>query len=124
MTSRAPATSSALSGRNDVRPAAPAAGRRTWRYTPLMTYLRIAAVILTILFAALLVWLYGVRTTLIWAVAMTAFLGVLYLITIPLRRRQERALRELGLDRHGRPLPETAEEEESDRRAAADQRKR
>jgi hypothetical protein len=76
-----------------------------------MTYLRIAAVALTILFAALLIWLYGVRTTLIWAACMAAFLGVLYLVTTPLRRRQERALRALGLDRHGRPLPETMADE-------------
>jgi ABC-type bacteriocin/lantibiotic exporter with double-glycine peptidase domain len=58
-----------------------------------MTYLRIAAVALTILFAALLIWLYGIRPTLVWAAAMAAFLGVLYLATTPLRRRQERALR-------------------------------
>jgi len=84
-----------------------------------MTYLRIAAVALTIMFAALLIWLYGVKTTLIWAACMAAFIGVLYLVTTPLRRRQERALRELGLDRRGRPLPETAEEENGDRRAPA-----
>jgi len=42
--------------------------------------------------------------------AMTAFLGVLYLATTPLRRRQERALRALGLDRHGRPLAEDVED--------------
>jgi hypothetical protein len=83
-----------------------------------MTYLRIAAVTLTILFAVLLIWLYGVRTTLIWAACMAAFLGVLYLITTPLRRRQERALRALGLDRRGRPLPEIVEEEDGERRAA------
>lgn len=53
---------------------------------------------------------------------MAAFLGVLYLATTPLRRRQERALRALGLDRHGRPLPETTEEEEGDRRATAGDR--
>ena len=82
-----------------------------------MTYLRIAAVTLTILFAVLLIWLYGIRTTLVWAAAMAAFLGVLYLITTPLRRRQERALRALGLDRHGRPLPEFAEEDEDERAA-------
>ena len=80
-----------------------------------MTYLRIAAVALTILFAALLIWLYGIGTTLIWAAAMAAFLGLLYLATTPLRRRQERALRALGLDRHGWPLPESAEEEQGDR---------
>ena len=82
-----------------------------------MTYLRIAAVALTILFAALLIWLYGISTTLIWAAAMAGFLGVLYLAATPLRRRRERALRALGLDRQGRPLPETTEEEEGDRRA-------
>jgi hypothetical protein len=37
-----------------------------------MTYLRIAAVALTILFAALLIWLYGIRPTLVWAAAMAA----------------------------------------------------
>jgi len=82
-----------------------------------MTYLRIAAVALTITFAVLLIWLYGIKTTLVWAAAMAAFLGVLYLITTPLRRRQERALRALGLDRHGRPLPEFSEEDEDDRPA-------
>ena len=82
-----------------------------------MTYLRIAAVALTILFAALLIWHYGISTTLIWAAAMAGFLGVLYLATTPLRRRRERALRALGLDRQGRPLPETIEGEEGDRRA-------
>ena len=84
-----------------------------------MTYLRIAAVALTITFAVLLIWLYGIKTTLVWAAAMAAFLGVLYLITTPLRRRQERALRALGLDRHGRPLPEAAEEQDRDREAGA-----
>lgn len=84
-----------------------------------MTFLRIAAVALTVFFAVLLIWLYGIRMTLVWAAAMAAFLGVLYLITAPLRRRQERALRALGLDRHGRPLPEFAEADE-DERAAVD----
>jgi hypothetical protein len=79
---------------------------------------------LTILFAALLIWLYGIRPTLVWAAAMAAFLGVLYLATTPLRRRQERALRALGLDRHGRPLPESAGEDEGDRRATAGDRGR
>jgi hypothetical protein len=87
-----------------------------------MTYLRIAAVALTILFTALLIWLYGVRTTLIWAAAMAAFLGVLYLATTPLRRRQERALRALGLDRSGRPLPETLIDEADGGSYAADHR--
>jgi hypothetical protein len=90
-----------------------------------MTYLRIAAVALTILFAALLIWLYGIRTTVIWAAAMAAFIGVLYLVTMPLRRRQERALRALGLDRYGRPLAETLEaDEESARRSGAKDRGR
>jgi hypothetical protein len=53
---------------------------------------------------------------------MAGFLGVLYLITMPLRRRQERALRALGLDRHGRPLPECADEVEDERRAGAGER--
>ena len=89
---------------------------------PSMTYLRIAAVALTILFAALLIWLYGLRMTLVWAAAMAAFIGLLYLATTPLRRRQKRVLRALGLDRYGRPLLETAEEEEVERRAAASER--
>jgi hypothetical protein len=76
-----------------------------------MTYLRIAAVTLTILFAALLIWLYGMRTTLIWAAGMAAFIGILYVATTPLRRRQERAFRQLGLDRHGRPLPQEVDED-------------
>ena len=118
--SRAPATSSTFKRRDDDRPAVPAAGRRSRLYNPVMTYLRIAAVALTILFAALLIWLYGVRTTLIWTACMAAFLGLLYLVTMPLRRRQERALRALGLDRHGWPLPETAEVEEGDRRAVGE----
>ena len=72
-----------------------------------MTYLRIAAVALTILFAVLLIRLYGIRTTLVWAAAMTAFIGLLYLV------------RALGRDRHGRPLAETAYEKEGGRRPAA-----
>ena len=84
-----------------------------------MTYLRIAAVALTILFAVLLIRLYGIRTTLVWAAAMTAFIGLLYLATTPLRGRRERALRALGRDRHGRPLAETAYEKEGGRRPAA-----
>jgi hypothetical protein len=75
-------------------------------------YWRIAAVFLTLLFAATLVWLYGVRTSLIWAAAMAAFLMILWAATIPLRRRQRRVFREMGLDRDGRPLPEEEEEEE------------
>jgi hypothetical protein len=76
-------------------------------------YWRIAAVALTALFVALLVWLYGVRTTLIWAAAMGAFLAVLWAVTIPLRKRQRRVLREMGLGPDGRPLPEE-EEDDSD----------
>jgi hypothetical protein len=60
-----------------------------------MTYLRIAAVALTLLFATLLIWLYGIMTTLIWAAAVAALPGALYLAT-PLRRRQDRALLALG----------------------------
>lgn len=77
-----------------------------------MLYWRIAAVSLTVLFAATLVWLYGVRTSLIWAAAMAAFLLILWAATIPLRRRQRRVYREMGLDQDGRPLPEEEEEEE------------
>jgi hypothetical protein len=75
-------------------------------------YWRIAAVALTALFVVLLVWLYGVRTTLIWAAAMAAFLLVLWLAAVPLRARQRRAWREMGLGPDGRPLPE--EEDEAD----------
>jgi hypothetical protein len=74
-------------------------------------YWRIAAVGLTALFVATLVWLYGVRTTLIWAAAMAAFLLVLWAVTIPLRARQRRVWREMGLGPDGRPLPEEEEEE-------------
>ncbi len=77
-----------------------------------MLYWRIAAVACTAFFVFMLVWLYGVRTTLIWAAAMAAFLLVLWAATIPLRRRQRRVWREMGLGPDGRPLPE--EEEESD----------
>ncbi len=73
---------------------------------------RIAAVACTVFFAALLVWLYGVRTTLIWAAAMAAFLLVLWAATIPLRVRRRRALRQMGLGPDGRPLPEEQDEEE------------
>jgi hypothetical protein len=76
-----------------------------------MLYWRIAAVGLTALFVATLVWLYGVRTTLIWAAAMAAFLLVLWAVTIPLRARQRRVWREMGLGPDGRPLPEEEEEE-------------
>ena len=77
-----------------------------------MLYWRIAAVTLTLLFAATLVWLYGVRTSLIWAAAMAGFLLVLWAATIPLRRRQRRVLREMGLGPDGRPLPEEEVEED------------
>lgn len=79
-----------------------------------MLYWRIAAVALTALFAVLLVWLYGVRTTLIWAAAMAAFLFVLWLATVPLRARQRRVWRQMGLGPDGRPLSEEESEEESD----------
>jgi hypothetical protein len=78
-----------------------------------MLYWRIAAVGLTALFVALLVWLYGVRTTLIWAAAMAAFLLVLWAVTIPLRARQRRVWREMGLGPDGRPLPDEEEEDET-----------
>ncbi len=74
-----------------------------------MIPLRIAAVACTALFAALLVWLYGIRTTLVWAAAMGGFLLVLWAATIPLRVRQRRAWREMGLGPDGRPLPEVEE---------------
>ncbi|NLE22914.1 MAG: hypothetical protein GX624_09065 [Actinobacteria bacterium] len=70
-----------------------------------MIYWRVFAVSATALFAALLIWLYGVTTTLIWAAAMAAFLLVLWLAAIPLRARQRRAWREMGLGPDGRPLP-------------------
>lgn len=76
-----------------------------------MLYWRIAAVACTAFFVIVLVWLYGVRTTLVWAAAMAAFLLVLWAATIPLRKRQQRVWREMGLGRDGRPLPE--EEDES-----------
>jgi hypothetical protein len=66
--------------------------------------LRIAAVAGTAFFAVLLIWLYGVKTTLIWAAAMAAFLLVLWLATSPLRARQRRVWREMGLGPDGRPL--------------------
>jgi hypothetical protein len=75
-------------------------------------YWRIAAVSLTALFAATLVWLYGVRTSLIWAAAMAAFLLLLWAATIPMRRRQRRIFREMGLGPDGRPLPEEEDEDE------------
>jgi hypothetical protein len=72
---------------------------------------RIAAVSCTVVFAVLLVWLYGVRTTVIWAAAMAGFLLVLWAATVPLRARQRRVWREMGLGPDGRPLPETEEDE-------------
>jgi len=77
-------------------------------------YLRIAAVACTALFAVLLVWLYGVETTLIWAASMAAFLLVLWAATIPLRARQRRVWLEMGLGRDGRPLPEVEDDEPVD----------
>lgn len=80
-----------------------------------MLYWRIAAVSCTVFFVVLLVWLYGVRTTLIWAGAMAAFLLVLWAATIPLRARQRRVWREMGLGPDGRPLQyEEQEDEEGD----------
>jgi hypothetical protein len=82
-----------------------------------MLYLRILAVTLTALFVALLIWLYGVRTTLVWAAAMAAFLCVLWLASIPLRARQRRIWREMGLGPDGRPLPEEEDEPPRERGA-------
>lgn len=76
-----------------------------------MLYMRIAAISFTLLFAAMFVWLYGVRTTLIWAAAMAAFIGGLWVVTMPLRRRQRRAWLEMGLGPDGRPLEEEEEVE-------------
>lgn len=70
-----------------------------------MLVARIAAVAAVILFAAVLVWLYGIGTTLVWAGAMAAFLLVLWVATTPLRARQRRIWREMGLGPDGRPLP-------------------
>jgi hypothetical protein len=78
-----------------------------------MVYMRVAAVACTIAFAALLIWLYGVRTTVIWAACMAAFLLVLWAATVPLRRRQRKVWLEMGLGPDGRPLPETEDDEES-----------
>ena len=75
-----------------------------------MLYSRIAAVLGTALIVALLVWLNGIKTTLIWAAAMAAFLLILWAATVPLRRRQRRIWREMGLGPDGRPLPEENEE--------------
>jgi Flp pilus assembly protein TadB len=85
------------------------------RYNRGMTYLRIFAVVTTIAFAALLVWLYGVKTTVIWALAMAGFIIVLWVVTMPLRARQRRVWREMGLGPDGRPLPEEeTDEDEAD----------
>jgi hypothetical protein len=78
-------------------------------------YWRIAAVTLTALFIALLVWLYGVRTTLIWAAAMGGFLLVLWVATMPLRARQRRVWREMGLGPDGRPSPDIEQDGRADR---------
>jgi type VI protein secretion system component VasK len=85
------------------------------------TIMRILAVTLTLLFAALLVSLYGVKTTLIWAAAMAAFLALLYLATMPLRARQRRLWAEHARALNGRPLPEEAEEEKDDPMEADDE---
>jgi hypothetical protein len=77
-------------------------------------YWRIAAIALSGLFVVLLVWLYGVRITLIWAAAMAGFLALLWLASVPLRARQRRVWREMGLGPDGRPL---VEEQEEDARA-------
>jgi hypothetical protein len=79
-----------------------------------MLYWRIAAVACTVFFVVLLVWLYGVRTTVIWAAAMAALLLVLWAATVPLRARQRRVWREMGLGRDGRPLPQEEEEDEGE----------
>jgi hypothetical protein len=78
-----------------------------------MLYWRVAAVAGTLFFVVLLVWLYGVRTTLIWAGAMAAFLLILWVATMPLRARQRRAWREMGLGPDGRPLPDEEGDDES-----------
>lgn len=76
-----------------------------------MLYLRIAAVACTALFVVLLVWLYGVKTTVVWAGAMAAFLLVLWVATMPLRARQRRVWLEMGLGPDGRPRPEVEDVE-------------
>jgi hypothetical protein len=78
-----------------------------------MLFWRVAAVACTVLFAVLLVWLYGVRTTLVWAAAMAAFLLLLWVATMPLRARQRRVWREMGLGPDGRPLPEREEDDDA-----------
>ena len=90
----------------------PRSGRRAGADGATVLYWRIAAVAFTAMFVALLVWSVGVRTALIWAGAMAAFLLVLWAVTIPLRARRRRVWREMGLGPDGRPLPE--EEDEDD----------
>ena len=91
-------------------------GRHAAQYNQSMstTIMRIVAVTLTLLFPVLLVWLYGVKTTLIWAAAMAAFLALLYLATMPLRARQRRLWAEHVRALNGRPFPEEAEKGEDD----------
>ena len=79
-----------------------------------MIYWRVTAVACTVLFIVALVWLYGVRVSLIWAGAMAGFLLVLWAATAPLRARQRRVWREMGLGPDGRPLPDDEEEEALD----------
>ena len=79
-----------------------------------MLYWRIAAVAFTALFVATLLWLYGDKPSLIWAAAMAAFLLILWAATTPLRARQRRAWREMGLGPDGRPLSEAEDEEEEE----------
>ncbi len=59
---------------------------------------RIAAVGVTVLCVALLVWLYGVRITLIWAAAMAAFL--LVLVPCPMRKKGTRPDERVAPERH------------------------
>ena len=86
-----------------------------------MLYRRIAAVAGVLFFAAILIWLYGVKTSVIWAAAMAAFLLILWAATIPLRRRQRRVWLEMGLGPDGRPLREEEEDGSSDEAAADDE---
>jgi hypothetical protein len=84
-------------------------------------YSRIAAVAGVLFFAAILIWLYGVKTSVIWAAAMAAFLLILWAATIPLRRRQRRVWLEMGLGPDGRPLPDEEEDRPSDDAGAGDE---
>ena len=79
---------------------------------------RVAAVAGTVFFAAVLVWLYGIGTTLLWAAAMTAFLGALWLATVPLRARRRRLWTEMGLGPDGRPQPAGSDEQEPEAEAS------